>query len=257
LNGQLRIELGHALEGLVASLYVAETGRQVRRDSREYTAPELPLVGHIDRRIVGEPRGLECKTSLSRWLSDDWTDEADGIPHHYLCQVYGYLMVTGWPCWDVAVLRAGPEFRVYSIVPDAEFMDALRTNILSFWECVQRDIPPEPANLEDVKRRWPVARDLDIPADDGLNALVAALRVTKAELDRQQVRYDALQQQLCAAMGDAQAIVGTHGKPLATWKSQTSRRIDTTLLREQQPEIAEQYVRETQSRVFRLMKEKA
>ena len=55
------------------------------------------------------------------------------------------------------------------------------------------------------------------------------------------------------AFGDAEEI--THqGIRLATWKSQTSNRLDSTRLRAERPDIAAEYTKTTESRVLRLSK---
>lgn len=249
IDGRLQVRLGNDLEDLVAQYYAAETGRKVRRP-QSFFQREM-LIGHVDRRIVGERRGLECKTSLSKWAKS-WSDDADGIPEHYLVQVHGYLMLTGWDAFDVAVLRAGPEFRVYTIHPDPELHERLWDAARRFWDCVQSDTPPAPITINDCGLRWPQDDGLGIPADGETLARIADLRSIKDCIAREQAQAEALELEIKSRMADASALLDGFNRPVATWKTQTSTRIDSAALRREHPDLAAQFSKTTTSRVFRL-----
>ena len=53
------------------------------------------------------------------------------------------------------------------------------------------------------------------------------------------------------AFGDAEEII-CNGEKLATWKTQTTKRLDSKRLKEELPDIATQYTKETETRVLRL-----
>ena len=64
LSGNMAVKMGHKLEQTVAELYCEVTGYTVRRSNVHHVHKEKPwLVGNLDRVIVGEKRGLECKTA--------------------------------------------------------------------------------------------------------------------------------------------------------------------------------------------------
>jgi predicted phage-related endonuclease len=54
---------------------------------------------------------------------------------------------------------------------------------------------------------------------------------------------------------DSELLVDGDGRPLCTWKNQTSPRLDTAALKSEMPDVAARYLKETHSRVFRLAKE--
>ena len=60
------------------------------------------MIADVDRLIVGENAGLECKTA-SAYNADKWKDNV--IPEHYLIQCYHYMAVTGKKEWYIAVLE--------------------------------------------------------------------------------------------------------------------------------------------------------
>ena len=256
ISGDLRIRLGHRLEQVVAELYTAETGNRVARDSHSYTLPKLPLIGHIDRRCVGKRRGLEIKTSLGRFGGHDWTDADDGVPLHYLMQVHGYLVLTGWESWDVAALLAGPALRIYTIQRDPEMADLLIEGVRRFWECVETDTPPAPIDSTDANRRWPQSIGTAVTASDSARTYIERLHEIRIQINNAEREAEHLELLLKTELQDAEALVDDTNRPLATWKTSTRRSIDTTALKFALPDIAAQYTKETQSRVFKISKKK-
>ena len=73
---------GRDLEDYVARRFMEETGLKVRRSSQMYRSEEYPfMLANVDRLIVGQDAGLECKTA-SAFSADKWKDGK--IPPHYL-----------------------------------------------------------------------------------------------------------------------------------------------------------------------------
>jgi len=68
-------------------------------------------------------------------------------------------------------------------------------------------------------------------------------QIKKLEID--QVRYE---NKLKVLIRENEGI-----KDIATWKSQTSIRLDTKRIKEEKPELYEQYAKETSTRVLRLL----
>lgn len=259
LDGQLRIDLGNLLEDIVAQLYEKETGFQVVRSRPEKTSDAIPyLVGHIDRRIVGHRRGLEIKTHLSRFTSDEWGPVGtDQIPVDYYLQSMGYLILTQYHAWDVAVLLAGPEMRKYTIYPNSELMAWIKRGLDGFWRHVTEKTPPDPVNLEDANRRWPNAIQQPTfarPADMNSFRELAELKKSIAKMEEQAAL---LELSLKESMKECDALVDpATSDVLCTWKSQESKRVSVKLLRELHPAIASEVIEVTQNRVFRLRKGK-
>ena len=112
-----------------------------------YRNKEYPfMIADVDRLIVGEDAGLECKTA-SAYGADKWKNDA--IPDHYLIQCYHYMAVTGKKTWYLAVVILGKEFQYRKITWD----DNIITNLISiekqFWEeHVQKGIMPAPDGSE-------------------------------------------------------------------------------------------------------------
>jgi putative phage-type endonuclease len=257
IGGLLRVDLGNRLEQVVADLYMQRTGTKVIRDNREYHARDVALVGHIDRRIVGQRAGLEIKTSLSRFPHDAWGEEGtDQVPLHYLSQCVGYLMLTGYERWDLAVLLAGPEMRVYQIRPDADIFDGIKNGLREFWRYVETDTLPPLISLEDARLRWPVSKGGIVTPGIGTLYHLERLWELRAEIAELEAAADACELDIKEALGDAEAMVGDDGRTLCTWRNQTRRSVDVTLLRQAEPDLANRFTTEKPSRVFRLCSNK-
>ena len=84
---------GRDLEQYVAERFCEETGKKVRRANAIFSHSELPfMLANVDRLVVGENAGLECKTA-SAFSADKWADGS--IPPEYEVQCNHYMAVTG------------------------------------------------------------------------------------------------------------------------------------------------------------------
>ena len=102
------VRQGHDLEDYVARRFMEATGLKVRRSNYMYRSVEYPfMIADVDRLIVGEDAGLECKTA-SAYNADKWKDGK--IPLHYVMQCYHYMAVTGKRVWYIAAVILGREF---------------------------------------------------------------------------------------------------------------------------------------------------
>ena len=156
-EGNLTTDVGTFLEEFVARKFSEISGKKVRRVNQSLINDRYPFaIANIDRDVVGEDSGLECKStsalSTKRFLGGEF-------PTNYYCQCVHYLGVTEKSRWYLAVLVGNKEFKIYQItrladdpvpvwcessvyVNDDE-ISALMTSEMVFWyEHVQKDIPP-------------------------------------------------------------------------------------------------------------------
>ena len=95
--GNLATECGTYMEDFVAQKFAQETGKKVRRANYSFFNSDYPFaIANIDREIVGEDAGLECKTTselnLKRFKGGEF-------PENYYCQCVHYLAITGKKRW--------------------------------------------------------------------------------------------------------------------------------------------------------------
>ena len=83
-----------------------------------------------------------------------------------------------------------------------------------------------------------------------------SLKAIKEQIKGLQLREQELTDKICKAIGDKEGIAteGADGRRevLATFKSQTSSRIDSARLKKEHPDIYEEYAKTSSTRVFRL-----
>lgn len=134
---------GRDLEDYVARRWMEETGKKVRRLNSMIYNPAYPHShADVDRWVVGENAGLECKTTSSMDLR-----KFDGVefPEQYYCQCVHYMAVTGADRWYLAVLVLGRGFYTFALdhaVLDAEIRYLMEAEYRFWRECVIPDAPP-------------------------------------------------------------------------------------------------------------------
>ena len=123
---------GREFEGYVAKRFMEATGKKVRKANFMYYDEDYPfMLADVDRMVVGENAGLECKTA-SPYLADRW--EEGRMPLSYQIQCYHYMSVCDADAWYLAVLIYGREFKYYRLERDEEMISDLRKIEKEFWE---------------------------------------------------------------------------------------------------------------------------
>ena len=134
------MRIGRDLEDYVAKRFTEATGKKVRRENNILINPEYPFAhANVDRMIIGEDAGLECKTTSQLNLSKFKNGE---FPDNYYAQAVHYMLVTGCKRWYLAVLVLGRGFFDFVIERDEEEIKALAKSEADFWEYVKTETPP-------------------------------------------------------------------------------------------------------------------
>jgi predicted phage-related endonuclease len=134
------MRLGRDLEDYVAKRFTEATGKRVRRENNIIINPDYPYAhANVDRVIIGEDAGLECKTTsilnVKRFKNGEY-------PPTYYVQCVHYMMVTGAKKWYLAVLVLGQGFYWYEIERDEEEIAALARSEEDFWKLVESKQAP-------------------------------------------------------------------------------------------------------------------
>lgn len=99
------MRLGRDLEGYVARRWMEATGKKVRRLNAMLYNELYPFAhADIDREVIGERAGLECKTTSTLDVKQFQGVE---FPVKYYVQCVHYLAVTGYDRWYLSVLVFG------------------------------------------------------------------------------------------------------------------------------------------------------
>lgn len=272
VGGNLATEVGTYLEEFVAQKFSAVSGKKVRRVNQSFVNSDFPwAIANIDRDVVGEDSGLECKSTSALNTRKFRNGE---YPENYYCQSVHYLAVTGKRRWYVAVLIGNFDFKIYQMtriqddacpkwcesslyIEDAEIA-ALMAAERDFWQLVQNDIPPaldgSAATTEAIKTIYKES------GENVVDLFPLAARLDQYTALSQQIKeLEALRDEAAnyvkAYMGDAWG--GECGRYKVTWKISTRRTFDSKRFERENPELdLSGYYKETSTRAFRVIEQK-
>lgn len=245
---------GRDLEDYVASRFTENTGKKVRRRNailkhRSYHW----MIANIDRWVVGENAGLECKTTSV--LNRHKFSQGEFPPNYYV-QCMHYMAVTGAERWYLAVLVLNRSFHVFTIERDEAEINALIEAEKSFWERhVLERVPPVPdgseSTAEIIKQLFPEARERDEAALFGKEGVIEQYLELDNQIRELEQKRDSLKQSLQLAMGDAE--IGRAQGYIVEWKNQVRQTLDTQRLKKEQADLYNRYLKPTQTvRMFRI-----
>ncbi len=141
---------GRDLEPYVAERFCEATGKKVRRRNVMFQHDKYDfIIANIDREIVGENAGLECKTTSAFNKSDFENGE---IPQYFYCQCMHYMNVMGYEKMYLAILVLGEYFYYFEIPYSESEGAALLKQEREFWEqYIIPDIRPKPDGSDSAK----------------------------------------------------------------------------------------------------------
>lgn len=140
-GGNLATEVGTYMEEFIAKKFEKESGKRVRRLNAIIYNPDYPFAHvNIDRDVVGEDSGLECKHTDSLNMKKFKNGE---YPENYYVQCVHSMAITGCKRWYLAVLIGNKEFKWFTIERDEDEIAALMAAEEEFWKCVTENRPPE------------------------------------------------------------------------------------------------------------------
>ena len=245
---------GRDLEAYVARRFEESTGKKVRRRNAMLRSKKWPfMLADLDRVVIGENAGLECKTTSVLNKSDF---EAGEIPPPYYVQCCHYMAVCGFPRMYLAVLVLNRGFYWFTIERDDAEISALAETERAFWENNVLAGVPSAVDGSDATRR---ALDAIYPrrndGGDTVNLLhreAAVKRLFEIQAKIKGLERDeaAVKNQLIADLGGAaHGLCGAYGIEYAA-RQRVS--IDRHKLEQDFPDAYAACAAVTESRTFRL-----
>lgn len=241
---------GREFEDYVARRFMEATGKKVRRANAMFRSDEHPfMLADVDRMIIGENAGLECKTA-SPYMADKWKDGK--IPLSYEIQCHHYMVVCGADAWYIAVLIYGREFKYYKIERDEELIADLIRVEQDFWEnnVLKQTMPsPDGSKVADsvIAEYYKDSVEESIQLT-GFDEKLRRRQELVEVMERMEIEKKQIEQEVKMYMGNAE--VAENERYRVSWKSVSSNRLDEKRLKEEMPEIYEQYKRLSISRRF-------
>lgn len=212
---------GTVLEDVVAREFEKRSGLKVQRQNKIFLHPEFPwMIADIDRRIIGQNKGLECKTASS-FLEDEW--KGDELPDAYYIQIQHYISVMGWDSCYVAVLLGGQRFLWKECARNEELIQTIIEQERKFWEeYFLKDVPPPVSLYDKPNALWPTQEDDDMVPDEDGGAFKVAREYTKVK-----ARLKELEEEETRLAGILKARTGEHAgiDGICTWKQVKARTV--------------------------------
>lgn len=247
------MRLGRDLEDYVAHRFCEETGKKVRRNNFMWCHDEHRcMIADVDREVIGENAGLECKTTQA------WGGKVimkGEIPLTYYVQCMHYMAVMGYDRVYLAVLIFGKGFFHFTIERDEDEIAALVAAEAAFWcDHVEAGISPDPDGSQSAEQAvdaiWGNRAQEDellmFDFSDDMREL-CELTVAEKEIKR---RKDAIKQRLQAALGEH--MVGSSDRYVITWRPQERSSIDSRRLYRERPDIYREYLTTSSTRIFKI-----
>ena len=219
-----RAAWGTNLQRVIAEAWSETTGKphQWMDETLQGKAAEFQIYTPDARSLApGDNRGVEIKTAgLDQ--AKYWGESGTAIvPDHYAVQCAWYLSSADVPLWDIALLIAGSDFRIYTIHRDPELEAMLLEAAAEFWH--NHVLPrrqPAPgsgsASAEALKRLFPRNVEALRVATDQEAALIENLRAARERFDVAEAEKKELEHALELAIRDADGLTYQGNK--ITWK---------------------------------------
>ena len=250
---------GHELEPIIAARFEEEHPKhwRTRRAGLHRNREDGWLIASVDR-LTADGGGLEMKSTISREFRR-WLDEYDGEPpDHYLWQCLHYMLVTGRTHWYLAVLVTDTwEFHWWRIDWDSERIELMRVVFEEWWRThVIEGVEPDPSDLsnaKELKARWPLVTDAVLELESGgehgrrLAELLDERRRLKGSVKDDELVLASIDGQL-REIAQGHETVKLDGRKAYTLKESSTRRLDTTKLKESAPDVYDQFVRTSHGR---------
>jgi len=255
-----RFDRGHRLEPVVLQMLIdrlQDDGHDVQlvRTNERYQDAEHPFMAcEIDFELMldGEHINGDCKT-VHPFAAKKWGEEGtDEVPIEYAAQFMHGLGITGRQKCIVATLIGMDDLLIYMIERDDETIAGIRGRVVEFWnECIVADTAPDPIDFDDCKAIYAKSNGGSIEATSEIRDAVFNLAEAKSKIKILERTEEELSYRITAFM-QPNATLTFGGNVIATWNNQNDTRIDQKLMKEQAPELFQQYCRTKEIRVLRL-----
>lgn len=249
------MRLGSDLESYVAQRFTEETGKKVRNDNYMYQHDVYPFItANIDRVVVGENAGLECKTMNSFKHYDFDNGE---VPSVYYCQCQHYMMVMGYDRMYLCVLQFGVGVFVVTIERNEEFILQMLDTEVSFWtNYVEKKVMPSPMTEDDQKtlsELYPNSNEgeIELPGLDAICGSIEehekSMKFHEGEIKRLKACIELMLRENGRGYSDGYKV---------SWLTQERKTVDSKKLKEERPEVYAQFTKVSTSRPLRITKKK-
>lgn len=200
--------------------------------------------------------GVEIKTAQSFTLNTE--DDVIEQKQEWLFQAYYNMIVTGLRRWYIAWAK---DFNLQTKFFYIDFDEKLAQEIINetskFWyNHILAGVPPEPQTVEDNNYLYPnPTSEPPLEATPQLYEVILEYNQAKDEEAAAKEKAKKLKDRMACAVGNSTEIF-YGGVKVATYRMQMRKDLDIERLKEEMPEVYEQYCLQSPSRVWRRVKPK-
>jgi putative phage-type endonuclease len=253
-QGNESTDWGKRLEPAIRQWYSDTTGRSVRLpDKIIYNEKHPFMLASIDG-FTDDSRGVEIKTARSgKGWGEPGTNE---IPDYYAVQCHHYMIVTGFPVFDVPVSIMGDHPKLYEVPADKEIHEMIIDAEANFWQRVVDGNPPDPVTYADAVARFGKAKSEGVVvADDKIISLVNDLKDSRNMVKTHEDYEEDIKTQIIIALGErGDTLIDSFGNTILTYKLSNGRKsFDGKRFKKEHPDLYQQYLKTSEpSRRFLL-----
>lgn len=244
---------GTDLEQYVVDRFTELTGKRARKVNAIIKNQKYPWASaNIDRDVIGEDAGLECKTTSVLNLRKFKDGE---FPANYYVQCVHYMAITGKKRWYLAVLVLNQSFMVFQITRDpnakvpewcsgsvyvsddeiSALMDAER----EFWQFVEKDTPPDfsgaQAETAALSEIYPAVTDDETVELYDREGTISRYMALKAQIKTLEADLEQCEQILKGDLAEHER--GQSGPYMVIWKPQERRSFDAKKYAKDHPDL--------------------
>lgn len=243
---------GRDFEEYVTKRFCEATGKKVRRRNYMFQHNEYDfMLADIDREIIGENAGLECKTT-SLFNKHDF--ENGEIPLYYYVQMTHYMAVMGYDKMYLAVLVLSKAFYWFEIERNEEEISALIAAESDFWNNnILTNKPPEidgsEATIDAIKAIY--GSDIDAESTVTISGnLMIKYEGAKSIYEESKAQFDTVKAEIQSKLGHSG--YGESDKYRISWLPQSRTTVDSKKLKSEYPEIYAKCSKKSETRVLRI-----
>lgn len=234
---------GTVLESAVANRFSEVTGKKVCKRGLMQSEEYPWMLASIDRDVIGENAGLECKTGDIRTKAY-WEDE--DIPDAYYIQCQHYMAVTGAERWYIAALLGGNRFVWKTVERNEDDIKAIVEAEKDFWGMVQTNTMPKVDGSESCKKaladRFSHVKQEETELPQEAEEILTKIDNMQEAVDDLTLSIDEQKNRLREMLGEFE--IGRIGERKVSWKQQAGRAsIDSKKLKEEHPMIYAKYLK--------------
>ncbi len=243
-EGNAATDWGKRIEPAIRQWYSDETGRCVRLPDKILFHEKYPFMLASLDGFTDDPRGVEIKTARSgKGWGDPGTSE---IPDYYALQVQHYMIVTGFPVFDVPVSIAGGSPEIYEVQADKELHEMIIEVEAKFWQMVIHGNPPDVTTYADAIQRYgrSSASGVKQAESEAIRKAYDDLKFTRNQLAGLEHAEEDLKAEIIKYLGDEADTLKYGEIVLATYKLGNGvKRFDSKAFEKDNPELHKQYMR--------------